>query len=616
MRTRALLSVTSIALVLCGGPVFGAGAPKTLNNFVAELTCQDSVPSGRAVTFEMPREGWVYVVVQAKGGVTGSFSKPADLASKTLVFRPGDSKTAFEAMKYLPKGKYTVQLTVASGDPAKQVVVRAIPEIFYGAYGRQSRLHECNDAANNWAFLEKYVNPNINTLVFTGRGRKVDDSSRHGPPEAVYDEWTGRGKHWVEEVWCDFSQKTVDDALKFYRKALTLNPGYDGYLLDEFITNTTEEQQQISKTHVKALEKIAALPEYAGRKIYPYVCSPLPKCSDYADVCKFAVTHHTLLAREWYTKDLFPATPVKTLEDVWSYFNLPLHVKHRRQWHAFYPGAEDSLMVTLGGWNVPDACGDINPQLDNRVLLDWQMNFLANHPVYQNVRGINLWISSYMDEELIRWVCCLYRHYCIEGKRTLFSSDPYELTHLTNPDFDRGLEGWKVEMADKDSVRADTLKDFGKMQGRHHVNRGDHFVVMQRSDKRPNSVSQTVKNLKPGKLYAFRMYTADYDDVKAGRANFQKHAVSVSISGGTMAPGKELHFPYDVRKSVTFAPFNKTKNLCVSNYHWMVFRADGATAKLTVSDWASKNEAGGPVGQRLAFNFFQLEPYFDSDASR
>ena len=45
------------------------------------------------------------------------------------------------------------------------------------------------------------------------------------------------------------------------------------------------------------------------------------------------------------------------------------------------------------------------------------------------------------------------------------------------------------------------------------------------------------------------------------------------------------------------------------NYHWRVFRAKAATARLVVSDWKSAAEAGGPAGQELMFNFLELQPY-------
>ncbi len=49
------------------------------------------------------------------------------------------------------------------------------------------------------------------------------------------------------------------------------------------------------------------------------------------------------------------------------------------------------------------------------------------------------------------------------------------------------------------------------------------------------------------------------------------------------------------------------------NYHWRVFRAKSPTARLTVSDWQSEEEPGGPIGQKLMCNFLQVHPYFEGE---
>jgi len=47
------------------------------------------------------------------------------------------------------------------------------------------------------------------------------------------------------------------------------------------------------------------------------------------------------------------------------------------------------------------------------------------------------------------------------------------------------------------------------------------------------------------------------------------------------------------------------------NYHWKVFRANGPVAKLTISDWFSDQEPGGPIGQELIYNFIEVQPYWE-----
>jgi hypothetical protein len=46
-------------------------------------------------------------------------------------------------------------------------------------------------------------------------------------------------------------------------------------------------------------------------------------------------------------------------------------------------------------------------------------------------------------------------------------------------------------------------------------------------------------------------------------------------------------------------------------YHWLQFRAQGPTAKLTVSDWAKPDALGGPVGQEIIYSFVEVQPVLE-----
>ena len=59
-----------------------------------------------------------------------------------------------------------------------------------------------------------------------------------------------------------------------------------------------------------------------------------------------------------------------------------------------------------------------------------------------------------------------------------------------------------------------------------------------------------------------------------------------------------------------YPPFDRENNLYVT-YHRVVFRARGTTATLTISDWASETEPGGPIGRRLMHNFIEVQPYLE-----
>jgi hypothetical protein len=180
---------------------------------------------------------------------------------------------------------------------------------------------------------------------------------------------------------------------------------------------------------------------------------------------------------------------------------------------------------------------------------------------------------------------------------------------LTNADFEQGTEGWDLQPASQNSMHAETLKDFGRIEGRYKVSNGDHFLVTQRSNQRPNSFSQTIKNLTPGRLYTLRMITADRSDLQSGKSERQTHALSITLPGASVVPDRELHLPYLCEASGKIKPFN-AKKPCWLNYHWVLFKAESDTAKLVVSDWSDPKHPGGPVDQELVFNFLQIEPYY------
>ena len=47
------------------------------------------------------------------------------------------------------------------------------------------------------------------------------------------------------------------------------------------------------------------------------------------------------------------------------------------------------------------------------------------------------------------------------------------------------------------------------------------------------------------------------------------------------------------------------------NFHRYVFRPERETALLRISDWAGEQKPGGPVGQRIAYNFIEIQPYLE-----
>jgi hypothetical protein len=97
--------------------------------------------------------------------------------------------------------------------------------------------------------------------------------------------------------------------------------------------------------------------------------------------------------------------------------------------------------------------------------------------------------------------------------------EAYELKHVTNPDFTDGLRGWQTQAAEPVSIRTDSFAGYGTMQGRYPRKNGigDAFAILTRNAKAPNTISQQLQGLTPGRLYSLKLFTGDHADLQAGK---------------------------------------------------------------------------------------------------
>ncbi len=134
---------------------------------------------------------------------------------------------------------------------------------------------------------------------------------------------------------------------------------------------------------------------------------------------------------------------------------------------------------------------------------------------------------------------------------------------------------------------------------------GDTFLWMKRSPKGPNTFTQTIKDLEPGRLYSLEMFSCDYNDLVKPTPRNVKDTRS---TGTILLEGVDL----DAKRSFTevYASSPEPKIPVCITYYWRVFKAKAATAQLTVSDWPNEKEPGPSFGQEQTFNFLEVQPYW------
>jgi hypothetical protein len=149
------------------------------------------------------------------------------------------------------------------------------------------------------------------------------------------------------------------------------------------------------------------------------------------------------------------------------------------------------------------------------------------------------------------------------------------------------------------------------LEGRYpRTSMGDTFLWTRRSERKPNTFSQLIRNLRPGQLYSLKMITADFQELSCGKSAQQKHAVSITLD--SVQPVEEKSFQHPIANNYAHELGAFTgPNKAWMNYHYEVFRAKARTAKLAISDWISSINPGGPAGQQLMFNFIEVQPYLE-----
>lgn len=597
VRVRPSVGGPSLTRVDWPGRAKGWEKVRVLNNLCWELL--DEKPAGRRrdfYAFTCPREGWVVFRTEADGDVELTVAGAAP-----PVVRASGGESSQETMRWLPRGEHSV--TVRGIGSLRRLLVRAIPSLVFSHYP-----HVGPGTGSDHEFLAEHVLPHVNTLNTGGYspGRNPSGFGLEWARELGRRAWHIRYKASLLQ-----SKLSDDTAEAQIREFLTTSiglrrPEYHGIILDEF--DPGNDTQAWVKSYydewIRAYRSVCADPAFAGRMVIPYYGYNVHDYEKSAAFVRTCIEHGSHIANEVYLD-------VRATEDrAWIYLNEAL-AGMVPAWRRTWPDAIEHMVVVLSYlereyWD---------PHADFNVYLDMQFEHLATRPEFFGLAGIEVYTSHHSNEEYVRSAARLLRHYGIEGRGERLTTTPYGLRHIRNGDFTTGTEGWAVHPAETGSMAVKRHKGYGLLQERYPYRpyTATSFLWTRRSAERPNTFSQEIRGLQPGGLYSLRINTGDYQELVNGASAEQKHAVSITLDNVDEVTDWYRTAMYDGSTQVrttwrTVGPFSGKNRYCL-NVHRRVFRARGATARLTVSDWLSPDDSGGAAGQELAFNFVQVAPY-------
>jgi hypothetical protein len=589
---------------------------KRQNNLVAVLLeVAEISQSSSSFDFKRGHAGYIFVTADCRG--KGTVTLKLDDTPEPLAFikHDADISQPTEAVRNISPGEHRLKVECAGNIQVEKLVVKAIPELMHCGLGFDPAIKSYGKY--DLEFLKKDILPNVTTLI-------VRPNPKMDP--AFIEDWHRQGKRLVAAVWVNQQVKTVEEHYHIWIDYFEKVPILDGIMVDEFIINNPhtrpgtkltpgrkrrlEQEHALHRVYAEALQRVHAEERYKNKMVYAYFGGSGKILNQEVIGPTFVHSILNLNYRIGLERYIFEVSSEQKSKDV-----LQLFVDGITDWVAKEPTVREQMVLTFGLFSMPPGGINKQPNVDFHVWMDQQMNVVANHPVMAGMGGLNWWTSLQADEETVRFVGKLYRHYAIEGKRELLTKDPLFLTHIQNADFEKQLEGWTLHAAEEGSIQAKSFPRYGRIEGRYmglgrpadpeHI--GDTFLWMKRSEKGPNTFSQPIKDLEPGRMYSLKMFTCDYQDLinpkKKSKEEAHPFIGNISIDGVEVDRKRSFNEAYSSTPEPRIPVW--------ITYHWMVFRAKSPTAKITVSDWDPAQKTIAAFGQEQTFNFLELEPYHE-----
>jgi len=150
------------------------------------------------------------------------------------------------------------------------------------------------------------------------------------------------------------------------------------------------------------------------------------------------------------------------------------------------------------------------------------------------------------------------------------------------------------------------MEGFSWLQGRYpRTKRGDTFCRMTRSETGPNRLRQPLRELEPGRLYSVKLIAAASPELDKA----QELAVSMAVDGAEMLDEYAFQFTYPSCYSHEQGDFTRDHPAHFTFFR-RVFRAGAGAAELAIADRTSEENPIGPLGQEVAFNFVEVQPFW------
>ena len=565
---------------------------KPLNNLVSEIL--DIELKNGEVSFYNPREGWVFI----------GFDRPYQGATVTLnggerpvvFFREGEPS---DCMTVLPLGNHVLRIANAPANGGR-LVVRAVPELMlYPLILGKERSFD--NYMYDLDFYKKYLLHSAN-LFQSGNWlpkSEFDLAVDRELSERSFKIITSHGLNRLKD------EKEIDDMADAIRNNPIMKRNW-GLAADEL--DVSAYPPRVLAT-AEAFWKLTDLDRRLGIWFCGVENSQFTNPRIHYNLLSACVNSSRGRGKILLETYVGSRLSDDALKEYYEYIS-----RQMESIDKLVPNAPEHVMMMMCGYVSPGSyCINKYPSVDIKVVFDRFFQMLATDPRLKGIYGTGCYSTFNTDEETLRWIGRLMRHYCVEGK-TESLSEKYGFTlnpaHLQDGDFEKGLACWTAEPAEENSIVVKIIDNYGaKYQQRigGGTGLGDSVAMFIRSDKKPNRLSQVAKGLKPGHLYCLSFSSVDYDDLLKPQNKHLDYVFDATISDAEILSEVSTSFRWPrIWNGRGYLRKDQPEHII----RRIVFRAKNETATVTFSDWKTDTEPSGPAGVRRIVNWIGVRPYY------
>src|SRR5260221_2713384 len=208
MKSRHAIWIVMVVCAATGTaqPDVVFSGERRLNNLVSVLLeASSQSPSDKALDFTRSNDGWIFISASCRDKGPVDLILDRESRGDKIIVPDAENSPLSETMRYVTKGRHTIQVGSERAITVDKLVVKAIPELIHCGLGFNPEIKAYG--LYDMDFLRTDILPNITTLIVPNHMTL---------PDSRIDAWHRQGKKFVAEVGINSQAKTAAEHFDYW----------------------------------------------------------------------------------------------------------------------------------------------------------------------------------------------------------------------------------------------------------------------------------------------------------------------------------------------------------------------------------------------------------------